>query len=57
MTATTIFRIKEGLRVVQAEDRLPDAVGDGCRVDFGEGRRGDVQGDFSLKFGGVRARA
>ena len=42
MTATTIFRIKEGLRVAQAEDRLSDAVGDGWRVDFGEGRRGDV---------------
>ena len=42
MTATTIFRIKEGLRVAQAEDGLPDAVGDGWRVDFGEGRRGDV---------------
>lgn len=42
VTATTFVRIKEGLRVAQAEDRLSDAVGDGWRVDFGEGRRGDV---------------
>ena len=48
MTATTFIRIKEGLRVAHAEDRLSDAVGDGWKVDFGEGWRGDVWGDFSL---------
>ena len=32
----------EGLRVAQAEDGLSDAVGDGWKVELGEGRCGVI---------------